>query len=72
MLQTAAERGFVPETVLFDSRYSGPENLKLIRSLGWRWLTRLKHNRQINPDRTGNIPVSRAKISEAVLKLSTS
>ena len=39
MLRTAAERGFSPESVLFDSRYSGLENLKLIRSPGRRRLT---------------------------------
>ncbi len=64
MLRTAAERGFEPEAVLFDSRYSGLENLKLVRLLGWRWLTRLKHNRHINPDRTGNRPVREAAVSE--------
>ncbi len=64
MLKTAAERGFTPESVLFDSWYSGLENLKLIRSLGWRWLTRLKHNRHVNPDRTGNRPVSQTNTSE--------
>ena len=64
MLRTAAERGFLPEAVLSDSRYSGLDNLKLIRALGWIWLTRLKNNRLINPDRSGNIPVSRADIAE--------
>ena len=64
MLRTAAERGFSPESVLFDSRYSGPENLKLIRLPGWRRTTRLKDNRPTNPDRSGNIAVSRAEISE--------
>lgn len=64
MLRTAAERGFLPEIVLFDSWYSGLENLKLIRSLKWRWLTRLKHNRHVNPDRTGNRPVCGVDFSE--------
>ena len=64
VLRTAAERGFTPEYVLFGSRYSGLENLKLIRSPGWRWLTRLKHNRHVNPDRTGNRPVCEVNISE--------
>lgn len=53
MLHVARERGFSPKCVLFDSWYSGLENLKLLRSLGWRWLTRLKANRKVNPDRTG-------------------
>ena len=46
------------ECVLFDSWYSSLENLKRIRSHGWPWLTRLKSNRQINPDGSGNVPVS--------------
>lgn len=58
MLTTARERGFRPSTVLFDSWYSSLDNLKLLRSLGWRWLTRLKGNRLVNPDRSGNVPVS--------------
>jgi hypothetical protein len=64
MLRTAAERGFTPEAVLFDSWYSSLDNLKLIRLLGWQWITRLKENRLINPDRSGNIAVSQAKISQ--------
>lgn len=47
MLLVALERGFDPEPVCFDSWYSSIENLKLCRSLGWHFLTRLKANRQI-------------------------
>lgn len=47
MLLVAFERGFDPELVCFDSWYSSIENLKLCRSLGWHFLTRLKANRQI-------------------------
>lgn len=54
MLQTARQRGFTPRYVCFDSWYSSLENLKLIRSLGWHWLTRLKGNRLINPDGSRN------------------
>lgn len=54
MLQTAHERGFRPRYVVFDGWYSSAENLKAIRSYGWLWLTRLKGNRLVNPDRTGN------------------
>ena len=54
MLTTAKTRGFRPRLVAFDSWYSGLENLKTVRSFGWHWLTRLKSNRQVNPDRTGN------------------
>jgi len=47
MLLCAYQRGFNPQLVCFDSWYSSIENLKLIRSLGWHFLTRLKSNRQI-------------------------
>ncbi len=47
MLLEAFERGFNPELICFDSWYASIENLKLIRSLGWHFLTRLKSNRQI-------------------------
>jgi hypothetical protein len=53
MLLAAFERGFNPELVCFDSWYGSVENLKLIRSLGWHFLTRLKSNRQINLNRSG-------------------
>ncbi len=62
MVKTAHERGFVPACVVFDSWYSGLENLKLIRSFDWRWLTRLKSNRKVNPDRTGLRAVSEVEI----------
>lgn len=47
MLLAAFERGFNPGLVCFDSWYGSIENLKLCRSLGWHFLTRLKTNRQI-------------------------
>jgi len=47
MLLAAFERGFNPALVCFDSWYASVENLKLVRSLGWHFLTRLKANRQI-------------------------
>jgi hypothetical protein len=47
MLLAAFERGFQPALVCFDSWYGSVENLKLVRSLGWHFLTRLKANRQI-------------------------
>lgn len=54
MLQVAHERGFQSTAVVFDSWYSSLENLKFIRDLEWIWLTQLKENRQVDPDRTGN------------------
>lgn len=64
MLKTARERGFQPRCVAFDSWYSGTQNLKLIRDFGWIWLTRLKRNRQVNPDRTGNRAVCEVEVAE--------
>jgi len=58
MLQTAADRGFTPYFVMFDSWYSSTENLKFLRKLGWNWLTQIKKNRSVNPDNTENRPVS--------------
>lgn len=63
MLQTARERGFTPECVVFDSWYSSLDNLKLIRSYGWIWLTRLKRNRHVNPDNIGNRPLTEAELA---------
>jgi putative transposase len=49
-LRAAQQRGLQPQCVCFDSWYSGLENLKLIRSLGWTWLGRLKANRKVRVD----------------------
>lgn len=58
MLKTASERGFQPYFVMFDSWYSGIDNLKCVSRLGWNWFTRIKKNRMVNPDHTDNRPVS--------------
>lgn len=58
LLRVANERDFAPECVVFDSWYSSLDNLKRIRGLGWVWLTRLKANRLVNPDRTRLRPVA--------------
>ncbi len=47
MLLAASTRGLNPQLVCFDSWYGSVENLKLVRALGWHFLTRLKSNRQI-------------------------
>jgi hypothetical protein len=60
MLLCAHERGFNPTLVCFDSWYGSIENLKLVRSLDWHFLTRLKSNRQINVNRSGLQAVSEA------------
>lgn len=48
MLRHAHQREFKPSIVAFDSWYSSLENLKLVRELGWSWLTRFKSNRQVS------------------------
>jgi len=64
MLSKAKKRGLNPCYVLFDSWYSSIDNLKLVRGLGWHWFTRLKSNRLVNPDRSGNRSVSDVDIPE--------
>lgn len=63
MLQTANERGFRPRMVAFDSWYSGLNNLKTVRGLGWHWLTRLKKNRHVDPDGTGHRTLESCELS---------
>ena len=60
LLYKAKIRGLSPSCVLFDSWYSGLDNLKVIRKYGWHWMTRLKPNRLINPygKEHGNIQLS--------------
>lgn len=64
MLLTAEQRGFTPECVVFDSWYASIDNLRLIRDRRWRWLTQLRSNRLVNPDRTGNRAVRDCAIPE--------
>ena len=64
MALAASERGFDPEYVVFDSWYSGLDNLKKIRGLGWTFFTRLKKNRKVNPDDTCNRQVQEIDIPE--------
>lgn len=63
MIRAAHERGFKPRVVAFDGWYASLDNLKLLRELGWAWLTRLKANRLVNKDRQGQRPLSRTEIS---------
>ena len=63
LLKTAHARGFIPACVVFDSWYSSLANLKLIQGWGWGWLTRLKANRLVNPDRRGLSAVAQVDIA---------
>jgi putative transposase len=63
-LRVAKQRGLRPKCVCFDSWYSGLENLKLIRSLGWTWLGRLKSNRNVRVDFGRPQPIGTVDIPE--------
>lgn len=63
MLLTAKQRDFHPECVLFDSWYASMDNLRLVRDCGWRWLTQLRSNRQVNVERTGRREMSECAIA---------
>ncbi len=65
LLATAEMRGFAPECVLFDTWYSGLANLEQCRDRKWRWLTRFRSDRRVNPDRAGDRAVSGCEISAA-------
>jgi len=58
MLTTAKARGFQPACVLFDSWYGSLANLKQIRDMNWIWLTQLKANRLVSPERGQRVAVS--------------
>lgn len=47
MLQIAHGRGFKPGWVIMDAEFSAVDNLKLINSFGWRFLTGVRKNRLI-------------------------
>lgn len=64
LLDQAYAREFEPECVLFDAWYASLENLKAVRAYGWSWLTRLKRDRQVNPDGTGNRALEQCEIAE--------
>ncbi|MEW6735495.1 MAG: transposase [Acidobacteriota bacterium] len=62
MIKQARERGFQPQCVVFNSWYAALENLKLICDYQWIWLTRLKENRKLNPERKGLRAISEVEI----------
>jgi hypothetical protein len=65
MLRAAAARGLKPRCVCLDCRYSGKGNLKAVRALGWTFLTQVRCNRRVNPDRTGNRAIEECDIAAA-------
>jgi putative transposase len=65
LLRQAKTRGFEPVCVVFDSWYSGLENLKAVRACGWTFLTQLKVNRKVDLNRQGYRPVAEVEIAPA-------
>jgi hypothetical protein len=63
LIRVARARGFRPACVAFDAWYSGKENLKAVRDGGWVFLTQVRCNRRVNPDRTGNRPIEQCGIA---------
>jgi putative transposase len=63
MVRAAHARGLKPRCVLFDAWYSGKDNLKVVRECGWTFLTQVRSNRRVNPDRTGNRPIQECDIA---------
>jgi DDE superfamily endonuclease len=63
MLRAAKERGLAPSCVGFDSWYASLENLRLVRHLGWVFLTRFKSNRLVRIDFGPEQRLSEAGIS---------
>ena len=64
MMEMAFKRGFRPECVCFDSWYASLKNLKQVRRLFGRWLTRLSCNREVNPDKQGNRAISTVALAD--------
>jgi putative transposase len=67
MLATAKDREFCPRYVCFDGWYASLENLKAVRGHEWHFLTRLKHNRQVNPGENGPDDAGNIAVSEVVI-----
>ena len=47
----------------FDCWYPGLENRNAVRACGWHFLTQVRSNRRVNPDRTGNRSISDGPIA---------
>ena len=65
LLAAAATRGLQPRCVLFDGWYASIDNLKRVRKLGWKFLTRLKANRRVRVHRGEPRPLSEQPIAAA-------
>jgi putative transposase len=63
LVGAARARGFRPACVVFDAWYSGKDNLKAVRDCGWTFLTQVRCNRRVDPDRAGNRPIAECDIA---------
>ncbi|MBE0448586.1 MAG: transposase [Actinobacteria bacterium] len=68
MLNKAERRGFKPKYVLNDSWYGSVANMKAIDRKGWKWITNLKHNRQVSEAKGTYIPVSDLALADKQVK----
>lgn len=64
LVRAAKARGLKPQYVAFDSWYAGLENLKHLGKEGFHFLTRLKSNRVVNPDKSGLVEVATLRVPE--------
>ena len=64
MVSAAATRGLRPNYVTFDSWYAGLDNLKHVRKQKMHFLTRIKSNRAVNPDRSGLVEVATLRVPD--------
>jgi len=68
MLDKGEKRNFTPTAVLFDSWYSGLDNLKAIRKKGWHWVTDFKCNRLVSTAPHETVAVSDLDLDDGTVK----
>lgn len=57
MIKTAMERGFTPELVMFDSWFSGKDNLKQLQEYNLKFISEIKRNRTVDGQRVDEIEI---------------
>jgi hypothetical protein len=57
MIFHARERGFEPELTMFDSWFSGKDNLKQLQEYNWKFLSEVKCNRTIDGRRVDELEI---------------
>lgn len=64
MLNIAKKRKFSPKYVLMDSWYSGLPNLKNIRDKNWHFITMLKSNRIVSPNKGTSLAIQDLELAD--------